>query len=78
MRIRAVSFALAVAALLGATQVTSAQSGYPYRYYGWRECWVTMSGLGVCAPRPYVPPQAAPSRHRRTGSTQAPGPFPPA
>jgi hypothetical protein len=54
MRIRAVSFALAVAALLGATQVTSAQSGYPYRYYGWRECWVTMSGLGVCAPRPYV------------------------
>ena len=73
MRTRAVSFALAVATLVGATPIASAQPGYSYRYYGWRECWVTMSGLGVCAPRPYVPPQAAPSRHRRTGSTQPPG-----
>jgi len=70
--IRAVSFALAVAALVGATQIASAQSGYRYRYFGWRECWVTMSGLGVCAPRPYVPTQAAPLRHRRTGSVLPP------
>jgi hypothetical protein len=73
MRIRADSFAVAVAAFVGATQIASAQPGYSYRYYGWRECWVTMSGLGVCAPRPYVPPQAAPSRHRRAGGTQLPG-----
>jgi hypothetical protein len=73
MRIRAVSFALAAATVVGATQIVSAQAGYSYRYYGWRDCWVTMSGLGVCAPRPYVPLQVAPSRHRRTGSAQPPG-----
>jgi hypothetical protein len=31
---------------------------YGYPAYGWRDCWVTMTGLGVCAP-------AVPARPRR-------------
>ena len=74
MRLRALLLLLGTAALFGATPVTSApaSSTYPwcaddratldscYYYVDGRRCWVTMSGLGVCAP---VPP--APSRQRR-------------
>jgi hypothetical protein len=74
MRIRALSLAFAAAALVGASQTALAQPGYSYRYYyGWRDCWTTMSGLGVCATRPYVPLPAAPSRHRRIGGVQPTG-----
>ena len=71
MGIRALSFAVAAVAFVAASQIAFAQPGYSYRYYyGWRDCWTTMSGLGVCAPRPYVPVPAAPLRHRRTGGMQ--------
>ena len=74
MRLRGLLLFLGAAVLLNATQATSAPSSYAYPwcagdrarsdscyYYGdGRQCWVTMSGLGVCAPI-----ALAPSRYRR-------------
>lgn len=75
MRLRTFLLSLCVAALLDATQATFAHSAsaFPwcaddrgrsdFCYYGdGRQCWVTMSGLGVCVPSPQ---ERAPSRHRR-------------
>src|SRR5579872_2557145 len=39
----------------------SAAAGYWGSSYGWRECWVTMSGLGVCAPAATYRLKASPS-----------------
>jgi hypothetical protein len=44
--------ALCLAALLNAPQATFAQ---PAPAYGWRQCWVTETGLGVCVPAQPVP-----------------------
>jgi len=55
-------------ALLGAAQLASAQPGYWYAYHGdWRQCWTTMSGLGVCVPLPYDRPQV-PLRQRQNNN----------
>jgi hypothetical protein len=65
MRFQAVLRFLVAAALLGATQAARAHAAYAYPrcpagrprldalscYYSVpRQCWVTESGLGVCAP----------------------------
>jgi hypothetical protein len=60
---RVALFFFVAAAQLVAAAPAPAASWYPY-YGGWRECWVTMSGLGVCAPRPYGRPQAHYARPR--------------
>lgn len=51
MALRTLSIALGLAALLNATQAAFAQ---PAPVYGWRQCWVTETGLGVCVPTPPV------------------------
>jgi hypothetical protein len=63
MRLPALLLLLAAAALADAT--APAQAAYPY--YGWRQCWVTESGLGVCAPVTYerAYERTTPVRHRR-------------
>ena len=59
MRFRAVLRFLAAAVLLGATQVTPAHAA---NYGGPLQCWVTETGLGVCAP---FPNDRVPLRYRR-------------
>jgi hypothetical protein len=62
MRSRAILLVLGAAALLGMT-VARTQAYTYYGYYGsWRQCWVTDSGLGVCAP---VPIERTAARQRR-------------
>lgn len=57
-----VLFVLAV--LLGSL-AASARGAHAYPVYGWRDCWVTMTGLGVCAPRAYDYPPVVRVRPRR-------------
>jgi hypothetical protein len=47
MALRARAIALGLAALLNVTHTTF---GHSAPVYGWRQCWVTESGLGVCVP----------------------------
>jgi hypothetical protein len=78
MRLRADLRFLIATALLGATLIAPAHAANPYPrcpdgrprydslscYYSTpRQCWVTMSGIGVCAP---VADERVPSPRRRS------------
>jgi hypothetical protein len=66
MSLRSCLLALGVAALLNVTQATFGHSA-PWCaddpamssacYYGNGQCWLTETGLGVCAPSPPVSPR---------------------
>jgi hypothetical protein len=49
MALRARAMTLGLAALLNVMHTTF---GHSAPVYGWRQCWVTESGLGVCVPSP--------------------------
>jgi hypothetical protein len=78
MRFQAVSLFLVAASLLVATRAASAYSAYSYpgcasdrgRFdamscqYNSLQCWVTLSGIGVCVPSTYDRPRVVSRRDR--------------